>query len=50
MKNPVFWDVTPCASFKNLRFGGIRRLNLQGGKNQSTRKNVVSNYQLKRCY
>jgi hypothetical protein len=22
MKNAVFWDVTPCGSCKNLRFGG----------------------------
>jgi hypothetical protein len=22
MKNGVFWDVTPCESCKNLRFGG----------------------------
>jgi hypothetical protein len=22
MKNGVFWDVTPCGSFKNRRFGG----------------------------
>jgi hypothetical protein len=23
MKNYVFWDVTPCGSCKNRRFGGI---------------------------
>jgi hypothetical protein len=23
MKNGVFWDVTPCGSYKNRRFGGI---------------------------
>jgi hypothetical protein len=23
MKNFVFWDVTPCASCKNRRFGGL---------------------------
>jgi hypothetical protein len=22
MKNGVFWDVTPCGSYKNQRFGG----------------------------
>jgi hypothetical protein len=22
MKNGIFWDVTPCASYKNRRFGG----------------------------
>jgi hypothetical protein len=26
MKNGVFWDVTPCGSFKNRRFGGTWRL------------------------
>jgi hypothetical protein len=26
MKNGVFWDVTPCGSCKNRRFGGIQRL------------------------
>jgi hypothetical protein len=23
MKNAIFWDVTPCDSCKNRRFGGI---------------------------
>jgi hypothetical protein len=23
MKNAMFWDVTPCGSCKNRRFGGI---------------------------
>jgi hypothetical protein len=22
MKNDIFWDVTPCGSYKNRRFGG----------------------------
>jgi hypothetical protein len=26
MKNGVFWDVTPCGSCKNRRFGGTSRL------------------------
>jgi hypothetical protein len=26
MKNGVFWVVTPCASYKNRRFGGTWRL------------------------
>jgi hypothetical protein len=26
MKNPVFWDVTPCGSCKNRRFGGTLRI------------------------
>jgi hypothetical protein len=34
MKNAVFWDVTPCGSYKNGRFGGILRLHHQGDKNR----------------
>jgi hypothetical protein len=30
MKNGVFWDVTPCGSCKNRRFGGTLRLLHQG--------------------
>jgi hypothetical protein len=26
LKNGVFWDVTPCGSCKNRRFGGTHRL------------------------
>jgi E3 ubiquitin-protein ligase DOA10 len=26
MKNGVFWDVTPCGSCKNRRFGGTQHL------------------------
>jgi hypothetical protein len=26
----VFWDITPCGSIKNRRFGGTYRLHLQG--------------------
>jgi hypothetical protein len=32
MKNGVFWDVTPCGSCKNRRFGGTWRLLHQGDK------------------
>jgi hypothetical protein len=32
MKNGVFWDVTPCGSCKNRRFGGTWRLFHQGDK------------------
>jgi hypothetical protein len=28
-KNTVFWDVTPCGSLKNRRFGGTYRLHPQ---------------------
>jgi hypothetical protein len=34
MKNAVFWDATPCGSFKDRRFGGIYRLLYQVGKNR----------------
>jgi hypothetical protein len=31
MKTTLFWDITPCSSFKfNRRFGGTYRLHLQG--------------------
>jgi hypothetical protein len=43
MKNSVFWDVTPCGSCKNRRFGGTYRLLHQGDKNRSTRNNVSRN-------
>jgi hypothetical protein len=32
VKNGVLWDVTPCGSCKNRRFGGTWRLN-EGDKN-----------------
>jgi hypothetical protein len=32
MKNAVFWDVAPCRSCVNRRFGGNYRLHLQGRK------------------
>jgi hypothetical protein len=34
MKNGVFWDVTPCGSCRNRRFGGTYRLLHQGDKNR----------------
>jgi hypothetical protein len=33
-ENGVFWDVTPCGSCKNRRFGGTWRLLHQGNKNR----------------
>jgi hypothetical protein len=30
MNNAVFWDVTPCCSCKNRRFGGMYRHSDQG--------------------
>jgi hypothetical protein len=47
MKNAVFWDVTPCGSCKNRRFGGTHRLHHQGEKHQRAKNNVSSNKQLK---
>jgi hypothetical protein len=32
MKNAVFWDVAPCRSSVNRRFGGTYHINLQGRK------------------
>jgi hypothetical protein len=32
MKNAIFWDVAPCRSCMNRRFGGTYRLHLQGRK------------------
>jgi hypothetical protein len=32
MKNTVFWDLAPCSSSVNRRFGGTYRLHLQGTK------------------
>jgi hypothetical protein len=47
MKDAVFWDVTPCGSCKNRRFGGMLRLNYQGDKNRCTR-NDASNRRTQR--
>jgi hypothetical protein len=33
LNNAVFWDMTPCASSKKRRFGGMYRLNHQSEKN-----------------
>jgi hypothetical protein len=42
MKNDVSWDVTPCGSCKNRRFGGTKRLHLRGDKNRSVRLLLVT--------
>jgi hypothetical protein len=34
MKNALFWDVTPCGSCRNRRFGGTYCLHHQGDKNR----------------
>jgi hypothetical protein len=28
----IFWEMTPCGSYKNRRFGGSYRLDLQGAR------------------
>jgi hypothetical protein len=43
MKNGVFWNVKPCGSCKNRRFGGTWRLLHQGDKNRWTRNNTSCN-------
>jgi hypothetical protein len=35
LKNAVFWDVAPCRSYVNRRFGGTYRLHLQGSSETS---------------
>jgi hypothetical protein len=40
VKNDVFWDVTPCGSCKNRRFGGTWHLLHQGDKNRWTRNST----------
>jgi hypothetical protein len=40
MKNAVFWDVTPCGSCKNRRFGGKYCLHHQSKENHRARINI----------
>jgi hypothetical protein len=28
----IFWEMTPCGSYKNRRFGGSYRLHFQGAR------------------
>jgi hypothetical protein len=44
MKNGVIWDVTPCGSYKNLRFGGKYHFLHQGDKNEGDRNNVRNQF------
>jgi hypothetical protein len=43
MKNAVFWDVAPCGSCMNRRFGVTYRLHHQGDKDQLARNNISLN-------
>jgi hypothetical protein len=42
VKNAVFWEVTPCGTFKNRHFGGKHGLHHQGENNQRAWKNISS--------
>jgi hypothetical protein len=46
MKNSLFWDVTPSGSCKNRRFERTYRLYHQCERNERTRNNISSNWQL----
>jgi hypothetical protein len=41
MKNVVFWDVFPCGSCKNRRFGGAYRLHPQDENNQRAKNTLA---------
>jgi hypothetical protein len=43
MKNAVCWDVAPCRSCVNRRFGRTYRLHLQGRRHSSYQDLIVSN-------
>jgi hypothetical protein len=43
MKNAVFWNVTPCGSCKNRRFGGMCSLHHLCGKNQRAKNDASIN-------
>jgi hypothetical protein len=45
IKNSVLWDVRPCGSCENWRFGGTYLIHHQGDKNRWTWKNISRNYQ-----
>jgi hypothetical protein len=46
MKDVVFWDVRPCGSRNNRRFGGTYRLQLHGNKNRQTTKTLAAHNNL----
>jgi hypothetical protein len=35
MRNAIFWDVAPCGSYENQRFGGMCHLHHPGKKRAS---------------
>jgi hypothetical protein len=38
----IFWEMTPCGSYKNRRFGGSYRLHLQGDECEQVQSEIVS--------
>jgi hypothetical protein len=38
----IFWEMTPCGSYKNRRFGGSYRLHLQGARVRALQSEVES--------
>jgi hypothetical protein len=42
MKKAVFWDMTPCDSYQNRRFGQTYRLHQQDDNNRGFKNNVRS--------
>jgi hypothetical protein len=44
IKNIIFWDMTPCGSCKDGRFGGKCHHHYQSGKNQRAMNNISNNY------
>jgi hypothetical protein len=47
MNNAVLFDVMPCGTCKNRRFGGTYRLHHHGKEKHRTRNNVSNNQNLK---
>jgi hypothetical protein len=37
----IFWEMTPCGSYKNRRFGGSYRLHLQGVRVQTSKPQIL---------
>jgi amino acid permease len=52
LKNIVFWDVSPCGSCRNRRFGRTYRLHLHGENNQRTKATlaIVNMFQFFVCF
>jgi hypothetical protein len=42
----IFWEMTPCGSYKNRRFGGSYRLHLQGEREEFLYPGLFTRYTL----